>query len=162
MWRSIRAWLSRNRLVARLVSTLLFAGFVYLGVNGVSDAASILVNPSPTLLLLSISADEARLRAVILAILNVGILAGSLAAMLGIWQRSRLRQGYLVVAALYGLMGLYQILTAVFQFHRPELAVAGLAYVALGAAAWSLGKQSAVSGQRSALSAQRSAGSRQR
>jgi hypothetical protein len=144
MLRRLRAWLSRNRLIARLASILLCAGFVYLGANGISDVASILINPAPSQDLLSISADAARLRAAILFVLNLGILAGSLAAMLGAWRRTRLWRGILVVAILYGLLGLYQVASGIFQFHRPELAAAGLAYVALGAAAWSVGKQSVV------------------
>jgi len=138
---TIKNWLARNKLGARLFATLVFAGFTYLGVNGVSDAVSMLVNPSSSMALLPISADAAKFRAAILLALNLAILVGSLATLLGIWQRGGSLKGYLVVAAVYVGMGLYQIVSAVVQFNRPQLAIPGAVYLLLGAAAFSLGRQ---------------------
>jgi hypothetical protein len=138
---AIKSWLQKNKLGARLFATLVFGAFVYLGINGVSDSVSILVNPISSMTLLPISADAAKFRAVILLALNLAILVGSLAMLLGIWQRGGSRKGYIVVAVVYAGMGLYQIVSAVVQFNRPQLAIPGIVYLLLGAAAYSLGRQ---------------------
>lgn len=138
---AIRSWLARSGLVARLFATLLFGAFIYLGANGISDAAAILVNPVASTSLLPISAESAQTRAVALMAINLVIVLSGAAAILGVWQRTRLLYGWVVVALMYAALGGYQIASALMEFHRPEFAVTGLAYVALAAAAWSFGRR---------------------
>ncbi|MGQ9905205.1 MAG: hypothetical protein ACUVRU_12995 [Anaerolineae bacterium] len=138
---AIRSRLASSRLVARLLATLLFGAFIYLGANGISDAAAIFINPSASTVLLPISAESARVRAIVLMAINLVIALGGAAAILGVWQRTRLLYGWVVVALMYAVLGGYQIAGALVEFHRPEFAVAGLAYLLLAAAAWSFGRR---------------------
>ena len=138
---TIRAWLGSSRLVARLVATLLFGAFVYLGVNGISDAAAILINPSVSTALLPISAQSAQVRAGVLMAINGVIVLSSMATILGVWQRTRLLYGWMVVALMYVVLGGYQIAGALLEFRRPEFAVTGLVFLVLAAAAYSFGRR---------------------
>ncbi len=138
---TIKSRLARSGLVARLFATLLFGAFIYLGANGISDAMAILVNPVASTSLLPISVESAQARAVALMVINLMIVLSGAAAILGAWQRTHLLYGWVVVALMYVVLGGYQIASALMEFHRPEFAVTGLAYVALAAAAWSFGRR---------------------
>lgn len=138
---AIRSRLARSGLLARLFATLLSGAFIYLGVNGISDAVAIFINPSVSTALLLISADSAQARAVALMGIHLMIVLGGAAIILGAWQRTRLLYGWVVVALMYAALAGWQIVSALLEFHRPEFAVTGLAYAALAAAAWSLGRR---------------------
>ncbi len=138
---AIKSRLAGSRLVVRLLATLLFGAFIFLGANGISDAAAIYVNPSATTALLPISAESAQARAVVLMVIHLAIALSGAAAILGAWQRTRLLYGWVVVALMYAALGGYQIVSALIEFRRPEFAVAGLAYALLAAAAWSVGRR---------------------
>jgi len=138
---AIKSRLASSRLIARLLATLLFGAFIFLGANGISGAAAIYVNPSATTALLPISAESAQARAVVLMVIHLAIALSGAAAIVGVWQRTRLLYGWLVVALMYAALGGYQIVSALIEFRRPELAVTGLAYALLAAAAWSFGRR---------------------
>ncbi len=138
---SIKSRLAHAPLVARLLVTLWFGAFIYLGANGIADAASIFINPAASTALLPIGVEAAQVRAVVLMLVNTVIALGSAATILGVWRRTPLRYGWVAVTLMYVVLGGYQIAAALIELGRPEFAVAGLAYMALAAAAWSFGRR---------------------
>ena len=141
MMEIMRAWLANSKLAGRLFATLLFGAFVYLGVNGISDAAAILINPLVSTAILPISAEAAQVRAGVLMAINIVIVLGCMATILGVWQRTRLLYGWIVVTLMYVVLGGYQIAGALVQFRRPEFAITGLVFWVLAAVAYSFGRR---------------------
>jgi hypothetical protein len=123
----------------RIITLVLFAAFAVLELGDVFGIAQTLATPEPVAAMLNISVADERVRAAILLTLSTVIAIGAIMTVIGAWQRSRLVYAWAVVAAGYAVYGLYQIGSALLQSHMPSIAVTGVVYLALGAAAYSFG-----------------------
>ncbi|MCS7061018.1 MAG: hypothetical protein RMN25_07600 [Anaerolineae bacterium] len=141
MLRAIFAHLLQSKFPQRVLTTLAFGTFIYLGVSGISDAIQLLINPAFSASMLDMSASSVRVRAAVLFSLNTGIIVGGSATILGIWQSTRLVYGWAVIALMYVGLGGYQIIDGLFERGRLAFTLTGLAYLALAAVAYHFGRR---------------------
>jgi hypothetical protein len=141
IFKYFRRRLANAQLKPRLLALVAFIVFAYLGVNDTLDLARTIANPATMATQLGIGVSESTTRAVILISLSVVIVIASFATALGAWQRTTLLRAWPVVAVAYVLYGMAQIAIGLVLLQKPLVALTGVVYLLLAAAAYSFGRQ---------------------